>query len=348
MRRTRISPGKALSVALQGPCRLQYNTRCINMDEKYNTETKQTAPQTAPAGPNPAPQPPKKVRRVGTVTFGLLLVAAGILLILRALMPSLDLRFVVSLLPVALIALGVEVLIYAARPNVQLKYDGLSIFVCILILFGVGGSSVMLQLWNEYGPSAHVAEMRLGDELQTDATAALRQVPGLADNIYDLSVVLDFNHGVANPATETVQPGDRAELYVTVYQNRYNSAQEFAAMARQVVDTCQAEGLPFNRYRFDTYVHDVPDGAVTYSLDMETAWQLTAGTDALVENVYQSYWYDGNSFSGYEDMANYQQEMIRQDLIEDYQNKFGESPTEEWLEEQMAALSMATAESAAS
>ena len=324
MRRTRISPGKALSVALQGPCRLQYNTRCINMDEKYNTETKQTAPQTAPAGPNPAPQPPKKVRRVGTVTFGLLLVAAGILLILRALMPSLDLRFVVSLLPVALIALGVEVLIYAARPNVQLRYDGLSIFVCILILFGVGGSSVMLQLWNEYGPSAHVAEMRLGEELQNEATAALRQVPGLADNIYDLSVVLDFNHGVANPATETVQTGDRAELYVTVYQNRYN------------------------RYRFDTYTYEVPDGTVTYSLDMETAWQLTAGADALAENVYQSYWYDGNSFSGYEDMANYQQEMIRQDLIEDYQNKFGESPTEEWLEEQMAALSMATAESAAS
>ena len=40
--------------------------------------------------------------------------------------------------------------------------------------------------------------------------------------------------------------------------------------------------------------------------------------------------------------------MIRQDLIEDYQNKLGESPSEEWLEEQMAALSMATAESAAS
>lgn len=318
------------------------------MNEKYNAETQRTPGQTVPPAPNPAPQPPKKVRRVGTVTFGLLLVAAGILLILRAVMPSLDLRFVVSLLPVALIALGVEVLIYAARPNVQLKYDGLSILVCILILFGVGGSSVMLQLWNEYGPSAHTAEMRLREELQDDATAALRAVPGLNDNIYDLSVVLDFNHGVSNPATETVQTGDRAELYVTVYQDRYNSAQEFAAMAHQVVDTCQADGLPFNRYRFDTYVHDVPDGTVTYSLDMETAWQLTAGADALAENVYQSYWYDGSSFSSYEDMASYQQEMIRQNLIEDYQEKFGESPTEEWLEEQMNALNMATAESAAS
>lgn len=313
------------------------------MDEKYNTETKQTVPPVQP----PVNQPPKKVRRVGTVTFGLLLVAAGVLLILRAVMPSLDLRFVVSLLPVALIALGVEVLVYAARPNVQLRYDGLSIFVCVLILFGVGGSSVMLQLWNEYGPSAHVAEMRLGDELQSDATAALRAVPGLGDNIYDVSVVLDFNHGVSNPATETVQPGDRAQLYVTVYQGRYDSAMAFATMARQVVDACQADGLPFNEYRFDTYTYKVPDGTVTYSLDMETDWQITAGADALAESVYQSYWYDGNSFSGYEDMANYQQEMIRQDLIEDYQKQFGESPTEEWLEERMSALGMATAESAA-
>lgn len=313
------------------------------IDEKYSGETHQTVPPT----PNPVPQPPKKVRRVGTFTFGLLLVAAGVLLILRAVMPTLDLRFVVSLLPVALIALGIEVLIYAARPDVQLRYDGVSIFVCILILFGVGGSSVMLQLWNEYGPSARVAEMRLGDELQSDATAALRAVPGLGDNIYDVSVVLDFNHGVTNPATETVQPGDRAQLYVTVYQGRYDSALEFAAMARQVVDACQADGLSFNEYRFDTYTYQVPDGTVTYSLDMETAWQITAGADALAENVYQSYWYDGNAFSGYEDMANYQQEMIRQDLIEDYQEKFGESPTEEWLEEQMSALGMATAESAA-
>ena len=313
------------------------------IDEKYSGDPHQTVPPT----PNPVPQPPKKVRRVGTFTFGLLLVAAGVLLILRAVMPTLDLRFVVSLLPVALIALGIEVLIYAARPDVQLRYDGVSIFVCILILFGVGGSSVMLQLWNEYGPSARVAEMRLGDELQSDATAALRATPGLGDNIYDVSVVLDFNHGVTNPATETVQPGDRAQLYVTVYQGRYSSALEFAAMARQVVDACQADGLPFNEYRFDTYTCEVPDGTVTYSLDMETAWQITAGADALAESVYQSYWYDGNAFSGYEDMANYQQEMIRQDLIEDYQEKFGESPTEEWLEEQMSALGMATAESAA-
>ena len=309
------------------------------MDEKYNVND-------AKAAATP-PQPPRKVRRVGTVTFGLLLVAAGLLLLLRTILPSLDLRFVVSLLPVALIALGIEVLVYAARPNVQLKYDGLSIFVCILILAGVGGSSIAVQLWDAYGPAAHTAELRLGDELQKNVAGTLRAVPGLGDNIYDLSVVLDLNHGVTDPATETIQPGDRVELYVTVYQGRYESPEAFAAMARQVVDACQAENLPFNRYRFDTYNRDVTDGSVTYSLTMNTAWQITAGADALAESVYQSYWYDGDSYSSYDDMEDYRTEQLLNNMAEEYAQEFGSYPTEQWIEEQRAILNGATPETAA-
>ncbi len=293
------------------------------------------------------PRPPKKVRRVGTFTFGLLLVAAGVLLLLRSVMPELDLRFVASLLPVALIALGLEVLIYAARPNVQLKYDGLSIFVCLLILAGVGGASIAVQLWDQYGPAAHAAEMRLGDELQQNAAETLRAVPGLGDNIFDISVVLDFNHGVSDSATATVQPGDRAELYVTVYEGRYDSPEAFAAMACQVVDACRAADLGFNRYRFDTRMYNVPDDTVTYSLDLSTAWQITADAETMAESVYQNYWYNGSSFSSYDDMQDYRQEMILQDLAEKYASEFGEYPTEQWLEEQRAALAAATPETAA-
>ena len=234
------------------------------MNEQYNAETQRPAGQTVPPAQNPAPQPPKRIRRVGTFTFGLLLVVAGVVLILRTVVPSLDLRFVVNLLPVALIALGIEVLVYASRPNVRLKYDGLSIFVCILILMGVGGSSIAVQLWNEYGISAQTAQMRLGDELEKSATETLRNVSELNSNVSDLSVVLDFNHGITDIATASVQPGDRVELYVTVYAGRYDSPKAFATMARQVVDTCQAAGLPFNRYRFDTYYRDVTDNMVTY------------------------------------------------------------------------------------
>lgn len=262
------------------------------MEEKYNVNDQ----KAAPSGPAAPVQPPRRVRRVGTFTFGLLLVVAGVVLILRTVMPAFDLRFVVNLLPVALIALGVEVLVYAARPNVQLKYDGLSIFVCILILAGVGGSSVLVQMWNEYGPDVYVAEMRLGDELEKETTQTLRGITDLSDNIYDLSVVLDLNNSITDPAAASVQSGDRAELYVTVYEGRYDSPTAFATMARQVVDACRAAGLPFNHYRFDTYYLDVVNETVTYSLNLDTEWQISAGVDALAESVYQSYWYDGDSF----------------------------------------------------
>ena len=86
-------------------------------DDKLN-QGAAPQPQDPPA-PDPVPRP-RKVRRVGTFTFGLVLVAAGVLLILRSVMPQLDLSFVASLAPVVLIALGIEVLIYAARPDVTL------------------------------------------------------------------------------------------------------------------------------------------------------------------------------------------------------------------------------------
>lgn len=314
------------------------------MDEKYNVNDQ----KTGAAGPAGTAQPPRKIRRVGTFTFGLLLVVAGVVLILRTVVPSLDLRFVVNLLPVALIALGIEVLVYASRPNVQLKYDGLSIFVCILILMGVGGSSIAVQLWNEYGISAQTAQMRLGDELEKSATETLRSVPELNSNISDLSVVLDFNHGITDIATASVQPGDRVELYVTVYAGRYDSPKAFATMARQVVDACQAAELPFNRFRFDTYYLDVADNMVTYSLNMDSEWQISADADALAENVYQSYWYDGASYSSYDDMEDYRIEEILNNMSEEYAEEFGSYPTEQWIDEQRALLKGATPESAAS
>lgn len=314
------------------------------MDEKYNVNDQ----KTGAAGPAGTAQPPRKIRRVGTFTFGLLLVVAGVVLILRTVVPSLDLRFVVNLLPVALIALGIEVLVYASRPNVRLKYDGLSIFVCILILMGVGGSSIAVQLWNEYGISAQTAQMRLGDELEKSATETLRNVSELNSNVSDLSVVLDFNHGITDIATASVQPGDRVELYVTVYAGRYDSPKAFATMARQVVDTCQAAGLPFNRYRFDTYYRDVTDNMVTYSLNMDSEWQISADADALAENVYQSYWYDGASYSSYDDMEDYRIEEILNNMSEEYAEEFGSYPTEQWIDEQRALLKGATSESAAS
>ena len=89
------------------------------MDEKYNMHDTAPGPQPGAgesatraqtcAPPDPMPplreEPPKKVRRAGTFTLGLVLVAAGVLLVLSSVLPSFDMRWVLRLAPVVFIGL---------------------------------------------------------------------------------------------------------------------------------------------------------------------------------------------------------------------------------------------------
>jgi len=80
----------------------------MDMSAKQAAEPDVSLPaaQDAPAA---APRP-KKVRRVGTVAFALLLIAAGILLLVQQFVPDFDLLAIVRFAPVLLIVLGAEVL----------------------------------------------------------------------------------------------------------------------------------------------------------------------------------------------------------------------------------------------
>ena len=68
---------------------------------------------------------PKKVRRVGSIAFALVLIAAGVLLIVYQFVPQFDLLKILKFSPVILVALGIEMLVYSARPDVKVKFDWL-------------------------------------------------------------------------------------------------------------------------------------------------------------------------------------------------------------------------------
>ena len=95
--------------------------------EEPTQDTCQDASQdtTAQAAPETAPKPPVKVRRVGTFSLGLMLVAIGAIQLAQIFMPNVNVLSVVKYAPVVLIVLVIEVLIYAARPDVKIKYDGI-------------------------------------------------------------------------------------------------------------------------------------------------------------------------------------------------------------------------------
>ena len=72
-------------------------------------------------------------RRVGTFTFGLVLVAPGLGMLAALFLPQLDLTLLLRLSPLALISLGIEVLL-AARDGERLRYDWVGMLLCTLIV----------------------------------------------------------------------------------------------------------------------------------------------------------------------------------------------------------------------
>ncbi|UWG99285.1 DUF4097 domain-containing protein [Dehalobacter sp. DCM] len=104
--------------------------------------------------------------RVGTISMGILLIATGLLLLLSELNGINGARIIMRWWPVILIFLGIEVLAYLAlsksngEEQPKLKFDGLSIFLTIVIILvssGVYaansflGSNFSNVLLNEYG-----------------------------------------------------------------------------------------------------------------------------------------------------------------------------------------------------
>lgn len=64
-----------------------------------------------------------RVRKVGAVTFGMVLVITGILYLLRLFVPEFDCRMIFHFWPVILIGLGTEVLIGSRWKNFEIR-DG--------------------------------------------------------------------------------------------------------------------------------------------------------------------------------------------------------------------------------
>lgn len=72
-------------------------------------------------------------RRVGTLTMGVVLVAAGICMLISMFYPNLDLTLVLQVSPVILISLGIETLL-AARGGGKVKYDWVGMILCCLLV----------------------------------------------------------------------------------------------------------------------------------------------------------------------------------------------------------------------
>lgn len=92
-----------------------------------------------------------KDRRVGTLTAGVLLIVFGMMFLLQLFVSAITLRLILSLWPVILIFLGVEILLsYFLNPEKGMRYDAGAILIMIMLsLFAMcmAGAEFAINNW---------------------------------------------------------------------------------------------------------------------------------------------------------------------------------------------------------
>lgn len=95
-----------------------------------------------------------KGRRVWTFTTGIVLLMFGIMVLLKLIFPSISYLAIVSMWPVVLILLGIEIIVaYVINKEEIMKYDFAAIFLVIALSFFamcMGGMEYLLTHITEF------------------------------------------------------------------------------------------------------------------------------------------------------------------------------------------------------
>lgn len=141
------------------------------------TEQNKT-PLTAQPGSVPPPErkpAEKPLRRVGSLTLGACLIAAGVFFLLYFFVPGFDVQLTLKIAPaVALVLLGCEVLFFAARPG-RWKYDFVSVLVCLVLMAGCFCMAMLPLLWDELSGENQQTMNRLSTQAIDELYSACKQ-----------------------------------------------------------------------------------------------------------------------------------------------------------------------------
>ena len=164
--------------------------------------------------------------------------------------------------------LGGEVLFFAARPG-RWKYDFWSVLICLVLMGGCFGLSLLPVVWEEIGPERNQASMKLSQQYTADAYAQIKtaapevRVKDIRGNAY-----------LYSSKTETLRDldagGGHLSLTVELFGD-YDSVQAFAQDCRRVTDAVQqCSALP-------------DELRIAWAPDNDPGQSLTAGTLQRVE-----------------------------------------------------------------
>ena len=290
---------------------------------------------------------PKKTRRVGTLAFALVLILAGVLLMVYQLVPRFNLLQIVKFSPIILVVLGIEMLVYSAKPDVLVKFDWLAMLGTAFTLCVVGAAALLPLAVSEWGPARSSAISRIETEKVDALYSALTADPELKAKTGYCGVNVWFNHGAGG--SYTLQSGDDCALNTTL-TGPYADAESFAADCIGIMQLAADKDLGFTSYHFSSG-EDTDDG-ISYYLDCVASYPAGLTAAQVAQRVQASYCYDDNSFSSEADRDDYIRRQLQNEISDEYADRHdGAYPDEKYLNEETERrfaerTGMATPESA--
>ena len=290
---------------------------------------------------------PKKTRRVGTLAFALVLILAGVLLMVYQLVPRFNLLQIVKFSPIILVVLGIEMLVYSAKPDVLVKFDWLAMLGTAFTLCVVGAAALLPLAVSEWGPARSSAISRIETEKVDALYSALTADPELKAKTGYCGVNVWFNHGAGG--SYTLQSGDDCVLNATL-TGPYADAESFAADCIGIMQLAADKDLGFTSYHFSSG-EDTDDG-ISYYLDCVASYPAGLTAAQVAQRVQTSYHYDNNSFSSEADRDDYIRRQLQNEISDEYADRHdGAYPDEKYLNEETERrfaerTGMATPESA--
>lgn len=247
-------------------------------------------PQSEPVFVSPAPQPAAPsapvIHRVGTFTLGLSMVGVGILTILALVFETFPIMTLLKFSPVILIVLGGEILFYAFfKRKGRLKYDGLSIFICLILISGTLLTSALM-------PIAQKTSERFA-ALAVQNNVANRELTDKINGLSSVESASFYLKGEGMYCNPFLDEPDSSLLTrnIHVFLNNQSSKDTFADASMLVLDTLMTTEY-FANSCVSISANQETDGEV-YSLQV---W-LPEGADYIKNDLLHRMNSDPNSHS---------------------------------------------------
>ncbi len=204
------------------------------------------------------PEANAPIRRVGSFTLGLCLIAAGIFFLFYYFVPKFDWMLTLKILPAAgIILLGIEVLYFASKPE-RWKYDFLSVVFCLILIGGCFCLMFVPTLLREYDPQQTLRRNELFDAYRTEVYEDFKQEAANIP-IRNLYGGLNNYYSSADTLEELAKENSKQDIYLRIeLEEAYPDAESFAADCRALMNIVQKQAVQPYEVMFESNMGEQP------------------------------------------------------------------------------------------